>query len=87
MLVQNSLIAGEILNILDNAKRAVSYSELAYYTGEPLHHIQVGVERLIRDGLAFFEVEDDVLKVKSIPDLSEPIPKKQRIKEPELAFA
>tara|TARA_B100000745_G_C19882299_1_gene294621 strand:- start:226 stop:489 length:264 start_codon:yes stop_codon:yes gene_type:complete len=73
MLIQNSITAGEILNILDNAKRAVSYDELTYFTNKPLQCIQAGVERLVRDGLAFFEIEDDTLKIKSMPNFSEPM--------------
>lgn len=87
MLIKNSILAGEILNILDNAKRAVSYEELEYYIEQPLHHIQVGVERLIREGLAFFEIEDNAIKVRSIPNLNEPLLVKERLKMSEFAYA
>lgn len=52
MMIQNSILAGDILSILETARRSVSMQELKYLLREPLHRIQAAVERLQREGLA-----------------------------------
>ena len=87
MLIHNSIIAGEILNVLDNAKRAVSFDELKYYVEQPMPHIQAGVERLIREGYAVLEVHDDGMRVKAVPDLNQPQKSKPLINSLDWAYA
>lgn len=62
MLIKNSIVAGKILTFLEASGRAIFLEELAYYIKEPVHIIQLGVERLVREGLAILDIENSTIR-------------------------
>lgn len=86
MLINNSIIAGEILTLLEKEKRAVSLEELTYHLEEPFHNIQVGVERLVREGLVVLDVENEIVIVERMPNFEEQKVDKRKIRSDQLTF-
>ncbi len=87
MLIKNSIIAGEILILLEKARRAVSLEELQYHLEEPYHHIQAGVERLIHEGLAVLDIDSGMVKVERFPFFEDQKDYKRKIKANKVIFA
>ncbi len=62
MLTLNNILAGEILMLLESARRSLSIAELRYLLNEPAHRIRAAVERLARDGLAVVDNDGALVK-------------------------
>lgn len=62
MLTLNSILAGEILTLLECARRSLSIAELRYLLQEPTHRIRAAIERLTREGLAVADVDSTLVK-------------------------
>lgn len=62
MLTLNSILAGEILTLLESARRSLSIAELRYLLNQPAYRIRAAVERLTRDGLAVTDTDATLVK-------------------------
>ena len=73
MLIENSIMAGQILSLLEKLNRAVTLEEIQFHLEKPFHFIQLGVERLVREGLAVLDVDRSLVRVQTMPNLSKEI--------------
>lgn len=67
MLIYNSILAGEILFLLETS-RSLSLEQLVIKLGKPFHDIQLAIERLVEEGLAVIDVDRNIVKLEKVPE-------------------
>lgn len=87
MRLNENKIAQEILEFLKNSKDSASLVEITYFLEHPLHDIELGVKKLVSDGLAVLDVEDETVKLVMMPNFDNNIVNENCMKSNEMVFA
>jgi len=87
MRLNENTIAQEILAFLKKSKNSASLVEITYFLEHPLHDIELGVKKLVSDGLAVLDVEDETVKLVMMPDFDNNMVNTNWIDSREMAFA